>query len=183
MVNMEFQSREKDIENTPSKIRYKNVLYINNESALMRQNSSMRFWYFSNTKWGDKVFIHTRILPEIKTPPTAILHNGGCETYAEPTLLIGMDNAQDQNKAVYIFGITMEEANEMVFINLTTKVRDWFSRLKQFLLQRTTDFIAVVKRGKKKEEHSEVSTRSQFRLKIRIKGRDAYGPPLKREKR
>ncbi|OWF41882.1 protein PIF-like [Mizuhopecten yessoensis] len=121
MVNMAFRSRDQDTENTPSKVRYKNVAYINNESAMLRQDSSISFWYFSNIDMGDMLFLHMRILPELAAPPQAILHNGGCETFSKPTLMVGMDTADTISEVVYIFGITLDETDEMVFLNVTAK--------------------------------------------------------------
>ncbi|XP_069129969.1 uncharacterized protein [Argopecten irradians] len=121
MVNMAFQSRDQDTKNTVSKVQYKNVVYINNESAMFGKDSSISYLYFSNADMGRMLFLHMRILPELAEPPQAILHNGGCDTFSKPTLLVGIDKANSDSELVYIFGITIEEIDKMVFLNLTTK--------------------------------------------------------------
>ncbi|KAK3092770.1 hypothetical protein FSP39_007057, partial [Pinctada imbricata] len=156
MFHLDFHtSPEEDEMNSHSRYHMRGTIFDSVDynihgDGVFRQNSRVILWQFHDIDWKFNVDIFMRVKPEVNLSPSPVtlLTDGDCSTLdVSPSLLIALDYRLNPNTVTVMFGLSLEDRHNMLYINISTKVDDFIDI---HLTYKGTNFGGVVN-GRKSE--------------------------------
>lgn len=126
-LHLTFDTLQEDLDRNIG-LHVENVTYLGDGTAYFDGNAAINDNIFSNSEWGQDVYVYIRFKPEGQGHNQGLVHNSGCgPSDIGPSLFIGLDREQQLYGPDMInmkfATVPKKKALEYDFVNITTPVR------------------------------------------------------------